>query len=82
MNSGNRRSLEDIGKAIEEIALIDSLLPRALPLYINKEWSTKEAADHYKTKLAEAGELKALIDKIKKDNEFGDTIRTYTDFFL
>lgn len=81
MNQNNRRSLEDIGKTIEEIALIDNLLPRALPLYINKEWSSKQAADHYKTKLAEAGELQALIDKIKKDNEFGDTLRTYNDFF-
>lgn len=63
---------EDIlAKALEECELIDSLLPRALPLYINKEWSTPLVREFYKQKLADAGALKEVIDRVTENPDTG-----------
>ena len=71
-----RKELLDTRLTLEEITLIDNTLPRALPKLINREWSTKESADHYKAKLAEAGELQQLIDKIHNDNSFNEKLHS------
>jgi hypothetical protein len=60
-----------IRESIEEIELIDSLLPRELPKYINYKWSSESVNSHYKLKLAEAGELRRVIDKVSKDQNTG-----------
>ena len=62
---------EIILKSLEEIELIDSLLPRELPKYINYTWSTELSRNHYKLKLAEAGELKRILDKVTESPDTG-----------
>jgi hypothetical protein len=58
---------EDIEKALEQIELIDSLLPKALPLYINHPWATEGVRQHYIIKLAEAGDLKERIERLTEN---------------
>lgn len=60
-----------IGKAIEECDFIDTLLPKALPLYINKEWSSPLVQEYYKLKLANAGVLKEVIDRVTENPDTG-----------
>lgn len=60
-----------IGKALEECELIDKTLPNALPLYINKEWASPLVREYYKLKLADAGALKDVIDKVTENPDTG-----------
>lgn len=60
-----------IHKSLEEIELIDSLLPRELPKYINYKWSSDIVYSHYKLKLADAGELRRIIEKVSKNPDTG-----------
>jgi hypothetical protein len=67
-------SEENIEIALEQINLIDNLLPKAFPLYINYKWVSEDVRRHYLTKLAEAGDLKEIIDRV--------TINPDTDPYL
>ena len=51
-------------KALEQIELIDSLLPKALPLYINHPWVSENIRERYKQRLANAGELMEVIERV------------------
>jgi len=57
----------EVFKAMEEIQLIDSLHPKALPLYINHKWSNEEVHNHYKLKLSEAGDLLERVKRLSKN---------------
>lgn len=65
------KSAEEIETAIEQIDLIDNLIPEALPLYINHEWVSKEVREHYKEKLANAGELQEIIKRVTENPDKG-----------
>jgi hypothetical protein len=42
---------------LREMDFIDNLPAEDLPLYINKEWSSRHVTEYYKWKLAQAHEL-------------------------
>ena len=71
LNKQNRQKILDIHRAIEEHNLIDSLLPHALPLYINYEWVNDEVARKYRDKLSNAPELIETINRLGKQKETG-----------
>lgn len=67
----HNKSAEEIATAIEQIDLIDNLIPDALPLYINHEWISKEVNDQYKGKLANAGEIQEIIKRVTENPDRG-----------
>ena len=56
--------VEHIEEALDQIELIDSLLPEALPLYINHQWISSAIRERYKERLANAAELLEIIERV------------------
>lgn len=57
-------SEKDIERALEECALMDNLIPEALPLYINYVWVNEIIRRRYINLLEDAQNLKERNDRL------------------
>lgn len=66
---------DEIEKALKECELIDSLIPEALPLYINHKWVTEDIRRRYLNMLEDAENLMERNERLSKNLDNGEYLK-------